>query len=736
MSNCIRVQVLLSAAIFCMHSALYSDVDVVGPVMISSAPITLSANSQNYALSRDVTGNITITGNDVALNLNQHVVTGRIIISGQRVVVYDGNVIAPAPADNATADAGVIDIATSAANAQILDCYISAVDGTVGGVRGARGIDFAAAPDIMVHNCVVVAGKGGPVGGISDGGTGIAGSGDRFILEGSQVVGGSGSDSTSGAITTGDGGQGLSITGGVLCSVLSSTITGGNAGSVNTANDVGTVTFGSGGNNTINALAFSLQDSTFFGGNGGAVVTTGNIGVGGAVTGGAGAVGLQITTAAIINGLISDSTIFGGTSTVFSGTNIGVSGAVTQGASGHGLFIQAGRALIENSVIRGGSGGALTATGVIGDGAVVSGSTVGAGLLGNSSNVNVAINNSQISGGDSGSLSATDIATLSSVGRGLAGFGIHNLGGSFSIDASTIIGGSVPTITLVAGNVGSAATGLSSSGSGASAIRAFGSHCAMSIEHSTIIGGDAAGLSTLGVVNNIIAGSRGGHGVRLDQTSDATSSPEVVVVECQIFGGKAGDISSGTVGSLATVTANSGGNGIEVSALSGFSSILDSAITTYRGGDITGAPGAFAITGGDGGIGLNLSGAGVTAIIISQNAIVQTGRGGNVPAGKTNGDGGDGIFVSAAVVSAELSKNTIAYTGAAGTGGIGGAAGFAINSASIAPGMMIYGNYAHDIANVTAYSLGLGSAIDAVTDGTLFSAAAGLNFLFNIHKNP
>src|SRR5438093_69050 len=121
--------------VFLMHTLLMHS-EILGPYLLSpdEIPATLSSSGQIYALSSDVTGNITITANDVTINLNKRTVTGRIIISGDRALVYGGNVIAPAPADNATADAGVVQINASATNAQIVDCYISATDTVVAGV--------------------------------------------------------------------------------------------------------------------------------------------------------------------------------------------------------------------------------------------------------------------------------------------------------------------------------------------------------------------------------------------------------------------------------------------------------------------------------------------------------------------------------------------------------------------------------------------------------------------------
>jgi len=599
---------MLSLSIFIFSS--YAHSEILGPYLLSpdEIPITLSDSGQIYALSGDVVGDITITANDVTINLNERTVTGRIIISGERVLIYGGKIVAPAPADNVTADAGVVQINPSATNAQIIDCYISAADTTVAAVRGARGITVDA-DDVIIRNSFVQAGSSTAVGGLASGGVGIQSSSNNLLLDNNTAYGGNGTDSNASGVTTGAGGAGYVITSGTEVVIVASSFFGGNSG---------------------DALNGAISIVLASGGDG-------------------------ITIGDSVQVIINNSLAHGGNSGSRVGASTGLGGVFTMGNGGNGITSIASQLIMKDSALYGGNVGSASMTEL-----------------------------------------AVSVNTEMTPGHGGSGLQLNNGAINSEIELSTFYGGLSGAVTV------------------------------------TI---------TVTTVGNVIvfAGGSGGHAVAVAQQVDDDIVPQAIIKNCNLIGGAGVDmqisLNGGIIGS--TVSGNDAGSGLFIDDAVFGVSLIETEISTLRGGAIiypaavSGNPNLAGI----GGIGVNIFGAGATNIKIADNNIVQTGDGGNVTgggAGGIGGDGGTGIVIVDTNASAELSNNTIAYTGVGGAAATGGNGGQAINSASTTAQTIIYGNYAYAIATGTIYSFAAGNIDGAL--GTAFALAAGTNFLFNIHK--
>ena len=344
--------------------AIQREMDACAAIPLSQAdmPVTLSVDDQAYCLTEEVTGDITINGVDVALNLNGHSVNGRIIISGERALVYGGQVIAPAPVDNAAADAGVIQINASAVNTQVVDTYISAADTIVVGVRGARGITVDA-DDVIIRNSFIQGGNSGGINGFAGGGVGIQSSANNLTLDSDQIFGGNGSDSDSSIITTGNGGVGLMTTAGTGILGVNNTIGGGASGNATNAADGIVLANGGHGINIDTGVEIALEQNIITGGNSGTIEGSA-IATGANTTGGSGGDGVHSAAAYLV---MHDCKIAGGNVGSTTATGAGGIGAVstfTGGAGGAGIYLDTNsvESVIHHNTINGGDSGLITAT--------------------------------------------------------------------------------------------------------------------------------------------------------------------------------------------------------------------------------------------------------------------------------------------------------------------------------------------------------------------------------------
>lgn len=703
------------------------------PLFQGDMPALLDVNDQVYCLAEEVTGNITINGDDVTLNLNDHTVNGRIMVNGVRAIVRNGTIMGPDPESNAQANGGVLII--NGDNTEILNVFVGSMDSTVAGTTGNTTVVING-NNVLVQSSTIQAGNAGGLNGIAAGGAGITMFGDNARIESSQVHGGAGSDSNDGTITVGGGGYGFFINPGADgVELLSSEFYAGNAGAMNAGNDIANVTLNAAGQNVSHGTNLIVRECKLYGGDSMPIVTTADIGgAGGAVLIANGVAGLAITGASA-SAIINSADIRGGALSGMNGANIGVSSPVTQALSGQGLYVE-GSVVVQNSLMMGGPAGAIVATGTIGAGTAVSVGGNGLGLQATATSTRVLVTNSTILGSSGSTVSADQIAIASNVSLGAGGDAINSNAISLLVYKSIIVGGNSSLVTAsgVNGNIGSVAGQLIMRQGGNGVLVLSGGKFSQ-FENCVIRGGNVSPISATGTINNVVA-SFAGSAVAIGHSSSATITAQSLVLSSELAGGVGLDITAGgTVAGTAVVAAASGGRAIDLfAATSSNVDIENCTLTSGRGGDVIGAVGGLARTGGSVLSAIDVRGAGITGIRVTENYIAGTGRGGNAAgAAGTGGNGGTGINVVAAVTGAELSKNTVAYTGAGGTGAVVGTAGQAINSLSLSVGMIIYGNYAHNIANATPYNI-LAGNIDGAVTGTAYAAAAGTNFLFNIHQ--
>ena len=142
-----------------------------------------------------------------------------------------------------------------------------------------------------------------------------------------------------------------------------------------------------------------------------------------------------------------------------------------------------------------------------------------------------------------------------------------------------------------------------------------------------------------------------------------------------------------------------GGHGISLLAAANNILIRNCLISTGDGGS--------ADPGSDGGNGINVNGS--TDVEIADCTIFKTGAGGTSGA-STGGDGGQGIFIDNSSTDISVHNCIIRNTGAGGGGAPAGVGGKAIddNVAVGAAESIIFGNFAHNIANALKYDLQAG----------------------------
>ena len=617
------------------------DLDDCLPISLFDAdvPLTLSVAGSNYCLAENVTGNITISAADVTLDLNDHAVTGRIVVtgSGDRAIIKNGKVTSPAPANNTIADAGAVEIQSGVEKARIINCCIIPTDTAAVNVNGSTGINNSAS-NIIIEKCFIQGGMSGARSSIvamaSSGGIAISSLGSTRIIE-SELIGGNAPNLSSAnalvSIATNKGGIGLQISGDDSC-VQKCKIFGGNSGSI--SSDV------------------SIYNADVEEGGDGLVFSSGSV--------------LSI----------SESIIEGGSSNFITSPSVGVAGVfgaiIEIKNGGCGILSLGDNLFIKDCSIKGGNSGNITAgTSDIGTGFV--GTSIlngGKGIVANGSFTHVI--ESDVFGGDCGSITAS-LGFVRGIFIGTAGIGISIEGDFSKINLCNVFSGKSGNLLAESASPGEVS---------------FGTDNFAAL--------DDAGTCTCVLDSKII----GGEGSSMSLTAS-------------VFGGVSPNLKPGADGVFVR------GEGLL---------ICNCIIKSGNGGDNSRVGVGTAGTPGRGGHGISIENASDTKIRSVQ--IVSTGKGGD--GSVSGGDGGHGIQIGSGSLNTEVSNSSIIHTGSAGSGG-GGFGGKAIND-TVATSV-IYGNFAHNIANTTEYTLGASAARDAVTNGTSFLATlAGTDNYLNVHK--
>ena len=120
--------------------------------------ITLSTAGLNYCLAENITATIFIIGANVTVDGNDRVLTGRIYVDAEDVIVKNTKVKTPAPSDNTEAAFAGIHATSASLKIQIINCLVECADSIVG-VNARAGI-FSNADETVVERCNVTGGDG------------------------------------------------------------------------------------------------------------------------------------------------------------------------------------------------------------------------------------------------------------------------------------------------------------------------------------------------------------------------------------------------------------------------------------------------------------------------------------------------------------------------------------------------------------------------------------------------
>gem|GEM_PF-1595009 len=537
------------------------------PIPISSST-TITTPDTVYCLAQNV-GFIIIDAHDVTLLMNGRSITEflEITSNGERAIVSNGKIIADAPTTMLQAAAGAVHIAAGANNSVISFCMIQPMDTTVPDVNGMVGLNNAA-DNVAIMNCEIYGGGGGPASTlVPQAGNGIINTGTNTLISECLIMGGHGSASNDGAISSGHGGNGLTTSGSATtCQNLF--VIGGNGGTLNVttgniADGITTIT-GNGGHSIVYDASFNpiLRFSHLVGGAGGnATALAGSIATnGGSLTTGGSGSGVVITNFAAGVAVKNCFILSQASGSATSSNDIANNGNVTISSAGKGLFINgAGGVFLEDLIVGGlNAGNVETSTGTIGNnsGNVQIGNG-GDGIYADSASA-LFIKDCLIIGNATGAITASSNAfapgttVIENVSVGNGGSGLI-----FTQQTALITAQAINTFTGN-GNVISAATGSIAAtvfaGSGGEGVHIAGTQTTVTdIMLSAQQGGTIFTNDPL--ASNFGVGGSGGNGVTV-----AGSASNTIVTEVSVLAtGSGGSVATG---SGASGTGGSGGVGI------------------------------------------------------------------------------------------------------------------------------------------------------------------------------
>ena len=207
-------------------------VDMLGCIKtpITSADIasgTISLTSAgSYCLSTDLTSDLIIAANCISVDLNNRILTGRVIVqTADNVIIQDGHVVPAAPTTSGDASQAGITITTTALRSQIKRVNVRCENTATADVVGRAGIEIQG-NDAQIIECTVCAGDAGDssTGAAPDGGDAIqiTSNAERALISGCILKTGAGGDSS--VNVGGNGGHGVNVSDSTETKILKTTI--------------------------------------------------------------------------------------------------------------------------------------------------------------------------------------------------------------------------------------------------------------------------------------------------------------------------------------------------------------------------------------------------------------------------------------------------------------------------------------------------------------------------------
>lgn len=209
------------------------------PIAITetATDITLTTPG-NYCLANDLVGNITISGNDITLDINNRSVTGVIAVTGEQINLLNGFINPPAPTNNGDSPALTISSPGSVTvDNCVFDCNFNPPAGDA--INGRTALLLTQGDILKLNNCAIQGGNGATALSAINGGNGgegihAQGSITQLYIQNCFIASGDGGTSGASAGNTGGNGaiafyarsNGLEM----QVTIRNSKITGGNGG--------------------------------------------------------------------------------------------------------------------------------------------------------------------------------------------------------------------------------------------------------------------------------------------------------------------------------------------------------------------------------------------------------------------------------------------------------------------------------------------------------------------------
>ncbi len=339
--------ILESLTVNCCCPIQLTQADVI------AGEILLNVDGKNYCLAENVIGDITISGQNVSLDLNDRVVVGTINVASNDVIVRNGKIFPPAPTAFAQASIAAVTIQVGARNARFLNLLIINED-SIGqdgndGLKGRNGIDNFGDKTWIIGNCIRSGsgsdGLNGQGGNGGNGGVGILIAGNNPLIKKSVIQTGNGGNGGNGFNSNGgnggNGGVGIEVIfdNDQIAECIIETGVGGDGGRSNVAGGNG----GNGGIGVRSAGQFvcvlDTKITTSHGGNGGDGIP---VGINNGGSAGNGGHGILINSTARHNKIERCNILTTGNGGIAGNGNGNNAQGGNGGNGGHGIFVEEG----------------------------------------------------------------------------------------------------------------------------------------------------------------------------------------------------------------------------------------------------------------------------------------------------------------------------------------------------------------------------------------------------------